>query len=445
MKKIGFILIAIVCIFCGVALQAQTGIVTTIAGTDSVGYSGDGGAATNATMWDPSGIAVDAGGNVYFCDEHNYTVRKITPSGYISTIAGTGTSGFSGDGGAATAAAFSYTYNIAIDASGNLFVVDDRNQRIRQVSASGIVNTVAGSGSDTISGDGGPATAAGVEYPSAVAVDGWGNIYIGDYENSVIRKVNTSGIITTIAGNFTAGFSGDGGPATAAAINQPWGIAVDGAGNIFFTDYNNYCVRKINASGIISTVAGTPGVQGYGGDGGPATAALFSRIYGIVVDPSGNLYVADAANYRIRKIDASGIITTIAGNGIQGHVDGSATGTAKLYFPYGLARANDGTIYFTDDNTVRKLWSGTTAVLATAKGNAVDIYPNPSNGRFTVAVPTDQQDIALCVTDIYGKIVMQENHIATLKTEINLNYPPGTYIIRVSSATNVYFSMIEVR
>jgi trimeric autotransporter adhesin len=274
-----------------------------VAGTGSYGYSGDGGQATSASMSNSRGVAVDASGNMYIADTNNHRIRMVTKStGIISTVAGTGYPGYSGDGGQATSAALNYPYGVAVDASGNIYIADTDSYRIRMVTKStGIISTVAGTGSYSYSGDGGQATSAALNSPYGVAVDASGNIYISDTYNYRIRMVTKStGIISTVAGTGYSGSSGDGGQATSAALFYPYGVAVDASGNIHIADSSNYRIRMVTKStGIISTVAGS-GYSGSSGDGGQATSAALNSPYGVAVDASGAIYIADTYNYRIR-------------------------------------------------------------------------------------------------------------------------------------------------
>jgi sugar lactone lactonase YvrE len=333
-------------------------MIDTVAGTGTAGYSGDGGAATAAKLNTPLCITVDSSGNIYIADTYNNRIRKVNTSGIITTVAGNGTVGYSGDGGAATAAQLFYPAGITIDISGNLYIADWRNNRIRKVNTSGIISTVAGTGTAGYSGDGGAATAAQVNNPIGVTIDSTGNIYIADRDNRRIRKVNTSGIISTVAGTGTAGYSGDGGAATAAQLNNPTGVSIDSTGNIYIADLINNRIRKVNTSGIISTVAGT-GTAGYSGDGGAATAAMLYNPYQITVDSNDNIYIADTYNNRIRKVDTSGIISTVAGNGTQGHSgDGGDPTGAQLNTPRGVTVDSSGNICIADtnNNRIRKVY-----------------------------------------------------------------------------------------
>jgi sugar lactone lactonase YvrE len=294
-----------------------SGQLTVIAGDGNSGFSGDGGPATSAQLAFPAGLASDSSGNLYIADTENHRIRKVNTSGTISTVAGDGTDGFGGDGGPATGAQLDNPFGVALDASGNLYIGDTSNHRIRKVDSSGTISTVAGDGNIGFGGDGGAATGAQLDAPTGVAVDASGNLYIADTNNHRIRKVDSTAIITTVAGDGTFDFGGDGGPATSAQLRGPFGVAVDASGNLYIGDTNNNRVRKVNTSGIISTVAGD-GTEGFGGDGGPATSAQLDFPNGVAVDASGNLYIADADNIRIRKVDSSGTISTVAGDGNGG-------------------------------------------------------------------------------------------------------------------------------
>ena len=236
---------------------AQTNPITPVAGTGTPGVGGDGGTATSAPLASPFGVAVDGGGNLFIADQGFSRIRKVSPAGVITTVAGTGKYGVGGDGGAATSAQLADPMGVAVDGSGNLFIADRNSSRIRKVSASGVITTVAGTGKYGFSGDGGMATSAQLTDPVGVAVEGSGNLFIADGSGSRIRKVSASGVITTVAGTGAPGFSGDGGAATSAQLNSPYGVAVDGGGNLFIADPVGSRIRKVSASGVITTVAGT--------------------------------------------------------------------------------------------------------------------------------------------------------------------------------------------
>jgi trimeric autotransporter adhesin len=324
-----------------------------VAGDGTAGYTGDGGLATSASLYYPYGVAVDASGNIYIADTSNSRIRLVTKStGIITTVAGDGTTVYKGDGGLATSAGLYYPNGVAVDASGNIYIADTSNQRVRLVTKStGIITTVAGDGTIGYKGDGGLATSAGLYTPNDVAVDASGNIYIADTVNSRIRLVTKStGIITTVAGDESKLYNGDGGLATSASLSTPYRIAVDASGNIYIADSGNHRVRLVTKStGIITTVAGD-GTIGYKGDGGLATSASLYYPYGVAADASGSIYIADTGNHRIRMVTKStGIITTVAGDGTLGYEgDGGLATSAGLYAPYGVAVDASGIIYIAD-------------------------------------------------------------------------------------------------
>ena len=335
---------------------AAIGVIKTAAGNGSSGYSGDGGPATSAKLWEPSAVALDAAGNLYIADMTNVRVRKVDTSGVITTVAGNGTVGHTGDGGAATAASLSGPTALAFDSTGNLYIADSSccTGWVRKVNTSGIITTVAGNGaaagcSASGSGDGGPATAAPLDAPDGLAVDGAGNLYIADM-CSTIRKVNASGIISTVAGKYTAGYSGDGGPATSAQLNQPGGVRVDSTGSIYIADTTNRVVRKVDTSGTIHTFAGN-GTNGYSGDGGSATAANLSLPEDVALDSAGDLFIADVGDSVIRKVNTSGIITSVAGGAGYGYSgDGGYATAAQLEIPYGVTVDTGNNFYIADQN-----------------------------------------------------------------------------------------------
>ena len=273
------------------------GVITTVAGTGSSTFSGDGGPATNAGF-EPTVFAVDSSGNVFIADYANYRVRKVDGKGIITTVAGNGSFNYSGDGGAATNAGLEAPSGVALDAMGNLLIPAGLS-RLRKVDTNGIINTVAGSKTVGFSGDGGPATNASLSFPTGVAVDRFGNLFIADHLNNRIRKVDVNGVITTAAGNGTSGYSGDGGPATNAILSSPEYPAVDASGNLFFADRGNARIRKVDINGFITTVAGN-GTLAYSGDGGAATNASLADPAGVGVDASDTLFIPEAN--RVRKV-----------------------------------------------------------------------------------------------------------------------------------------------
>ncbi|CAB1081078.1 odd Oz/ten-m homolog 4 [Olavius algarvensis Delta 1 endosymbiont] len=333
--------------------------ITTIAGSGTIGYSGDGGPATAAKLSYPVGVDVDAGGNLYIAEWNNHCVRMVNTSGVITTVAGNGFTGYSGDGGPATAARLNFPYGVVTDRAGNIYIADGGNHRIRMVDTDGIITTVAGSGESGYSGDGGPAIAAQLHYPSRVDVDNDGNLYIVDRSNRRIRKVDNNGIITTVAGSGLGGkeTSGEGGPAVAANLANPLGLAVDAEGNIYISDWGNNRIYKVNTRGFITTVAGS-GTEGDSGDGAFATTAWLANPLGVAVDATGAIYIADSSNYRIRKVNTGGFITTVAGIGESGYSgDGDLAIAARLKHPYDVAVDAAGNLYIADhfNQRIRKV------------------------------------------------------------------------------------------
>ena len=347
-------LLAIFCFSISSTLKAQ--VILTDAGNGTYGYSGDGSAATASEVETPYSVVVDKAGNIYIADYGVDVIRKVTVStGIITTLAGSGTGGYSD--GLGTAAQFNGMEGLAIDTStGNLYVADANNQRIRMVTPGGVVTTIAGTGTAGFFGDGAPASGCQLNYPSGVAVDKSGNIYIADNANNRIREI-TGSTINTIVGNGTAGFAGDGAAATLAELNAPSCIAVDKAGNIYIADASNQRIRKVNAiTQTISTIAGN-GNTGYIGTNIPATNAQLYNPWGIAVDASGNVYFADQSNNMIEEVFASNdSITLLAGFGQYSygyngdHIPGI---NAELYTPLGLAIDDSSNIYFADENNYR--------------------------------------------------------------------------------------------
>ncbi len=332
-------------------------IITTVAGNGTATYAGDGEAATNASLHLPYGVVFDDSGNLYIADRSNNRIREVDTNGIITTVAGNGTATYAGDGGMATNASLYLPYGVAFDKFGNLYIADYYNNRIRKVATNGIITTVAGKGAIAYSGDGGVATNASLHSPSGVAFDASGNLYIADTSNNRIRKVATSGIITTVAGNGTATYAGDGGAATNASLRLSSGVAFDASGNLYIADRINNRIRKVDTNGIITTVAGN-GTATYAGDGGAATNASLYYPSGVAFDASGNLYIADYNNNRIRKVDTNGIITTVAGNGTATYVgDGGVATNASLYNPWGVAFDNSGNMFVADtsNNRIREV------------------------------------------------------------------------------------------
>ena len=336
-------------------------LMTTIAGNGTGGYNGDGGMANQTELYAPTGVAVDLAGNIYIAEKANSRIRKVAVgSNIISTIAGNGTVGYSGDGGTANNAQLNNPSGVTIDGAGNIYIADAGNHCIRKVAANiGVISTIAGNGIAGYSGDGGAAITAMLHNPSGVAVDLSGNVYIADLINNRIRKVTAgSGVINTIAGGGicpSGSFCGDGGPASLASLYTPMCVSIDGFGNIYIADTGNNRIRVISAeTGIINTVVGT-GIVGFYGDGGQSTAAELHNPYGVAVDNYGNIYISDNVNNRIRFVTAgTELITTIAGRGIGSYSgDGGAATSAELHNPYGIAIDAAGNVYVADYNNQR--------------------------------------------------------------------------------------------
>ena len=387
-------------------------IITTIAGTGVAGYNGDGIAATSAQITNPSGIAIDAAGNIYIGDFGISRIRKITIStGLISTIAGTSTPGYNGDGILATLAQISNPSDLTFDSNGDLYFTDRTNRRVRKITTStGIISTVAGTGTAGYNGDGIPATSATLDFPNTVIFDAGGNMLIADWGNARVRKVDkVTGLISTIAGTGTGGYNGDGILATSAQLNTPTGLALDNAGNIYIAEFDGCRIRKITiTTGLISTIAGT-GTAGYNGDGILATSAQLYYCDKIRVDAAENIYIGDPGNNRIRVITKStSIINTIAGTGTGGYNgDGIPATTAQLWAPFSIYFDKlNCNMYIADyyNNRIRKVTGGFAGCPSpVAPGNLVSclalpaVQINPGNNNSWVPVFDSSGNIAAMI------------------------------------------------
>ena len=336
-------------------VRFRQNFITTLAGTNSVGYSGDGGEATSAQLNFPVGVSVDINGNLFIADQVNSRIRMVNSAGIISTYAGgTGSWGYGGDGGLATIAQLNQPTGVSADINGNVYIADLVNHRIRMVNSAGIISTFAGTGEGGYNGDG-SATSAQLNYPYGLSADVNGNVYIADKGNHRIRMVNSAGIITTYAGTGTAGYFGDGDVATSAQLNNPWAVSADINGNVYIADRDNQRIRMVNSAGIITTFAGT-GTAGFGGDGSLATIAQLNYPHGVSTDINRNVYIPDQGNNRIRMVNSAGIITTYAGTGTAGYFgDGGAGTSAQLNDPSGVAVDLSGNVYIADtyNNRIR--------------------------------------------------------------------------------------------
>jgi len=332
--------------------------ISNVVGTGIPGYSGDGGPAVAAQIKQPIGITIDKAGNLYVVDWDNDVIRKITTAGVISTFAGDKSAHSPGDGGPATAAYFGLPTSVAIDATGNVYIADGRNNNIRKVDTAGIISTFAGDplGTSDTTGDGGPAVNAKLNFPYGLAFDGKGSLYIADWQNNVVRRVDPSGIISRFAGNYRYGYTGDSTPATMTSLFAPYNVATDTAGNVYIA--GGPSVRMVNKAGIISTFAGYKYDPGYDGDGGPASKAELEDVFGVTTDKKGNVYISDMQNSRIRKVNSSGIITTIAGTGVQGYSgNGGKAMLAEMSMPRSVAVDSSGNVYVADytNSVIRKI------------------------------------------------------------------------------------------
>lgn len=443
------------------------GIIHTIAGTGTAGYNGDAIPATTAHLNFPYGMAVNQMGHVVISDMDNNRIRLIQSAesgGLIYTIAGTGVAGYSGDGGPASLAKVNNPQGIFWDAIGNVYFADAWNHRVRKISAAGTITTIAGNGTATSFGDGGPATAAGVNHPSGLSVDTAGNIYIAEMMGHRIRKVSPSGIITTIAGTGTLGFAGDGGPATAANIRYPKGVCVDRAGNIFFADTDNQVIRQvIAATGTITTIAGAPGIAAYGGDGGPASAAKFNFLQALFLDKKGNLYIGDCVNNRVRKIKCeapvvsfiSGVDTVCVGGTITlscATIGGAWTTTSGRS---GVSAAGVVSGITSGVDTVRYSVANSCATTTVTRAifvknctvNVTDpktamaaIRPNPAGNELFITSPVPVR--TLVITDISGRVVYQHTP-GTYADSINISsLRAGNYFISINDQQAIKFEKL---
>jgi hypothetical protein len=341
MRTTAFVLLA--SSFFSLNARSQPYIISTLAGTNRLL---NGGLATAAPLRSPISVALDASGNLYIADESDNRIRKVNPAGIISTYAGTGIPGYSGDRGQAASAALNYPTGIALDSAGNMYVADEGNNVVRRIAVDGTINTIAGNGKSGYAGDNGEATSAQID-PVAVALDSQGNLYIADGYNYRIRKVDTSGIITTIAGNGIEGGQGDNGPAISAEIDFVTDLAVDNVGNLYLADLFNYEVRKIDTSGMMTDFAGGL-LYGFYSDGSPANTVILAP-GGVAFDGSGNLYISDedTFNTAVRRVDLStGLIYTVAGTGQDGFTgDGGEALAAELNYPTGIGGQRRCTLF----------------------------------------------------------------------------------------------------
>jgi len=424
-------------LFCCVSIVVwgQEGIIVTIAGTGIGGYSGDGGPATNAELNHPYHLWLDNFENLYIAEAYNHVIRKIVFStGIVTTVAGNGSPGYSGDGGIATNAQLAVPQGVCTDAFGNIYVSDGINHRIRKVNiTTGIITTIAGNGLVGNSGDNGPATSARLNGPIGLSIDNEGNLFLCDVENHNVRKVNSAGIISTIAGNGTAGYSGDGGPATNAQLHNPNKATVDNYGDIIISDPVNNAIRKVNATtGVISTIAG--GLAGYFGDGGLAINAKLNVPLGGFIDKHNNIFFADWGNGVIRKINGtSGVINTIVGCGIQGYAgDGGAATNAKL-MPIDIFIDGFGVMYIAEwsNNLVRMVYNPELESPLVFLAQEILLSPNPAQNEMTIEHAAGGE---VCIYNMVGQLcgkykLIQERQVVDIS-----HFGSGMYLVQVIGA-----------
>ena len=396
---------------CSIYGRTQTLVITTCVGKGTTGYSGNGGPADSAQLSAPAMVTFDASGNMYFSDNGNSAVRKVSAAGIITTVAGNDTPGYYGDNGPATSAKLNGPVGVAVDNAGNLYIADQQNNVIRKVNTSGIITTIAGDGTAGFKGEGGRADTAELNIPSDLVIDNHGNLLVSDRYNSVIRKIDLStGIISTIAGiPDSAGYTGNGGPAMSAKIGDVVGMTIDHSGNLYIAEsFPQHIIRKIDTAGIITLFAGDDSAT-FGGDGIAATATSLSGPGDIVVDDSGNVYFSEPISNVIRKVNTAGILSTYAGDYLTGFAGDNGIPTlAKFNEPLGLAFDNAGSMYITDvyNSRIRKIRTSGLGVAAAATPENGIIYPNPCNGTFRIR-GMNRGYIEVTVTNIVGQPTYQ--------------------------------------
>ena len=433
-------------------MQAQENIIITIAGIGTAGFSGDGGQATNATLNAPDRLYLDMFENLYIADAFNNKIRKLELiSGVISTICGNDTAAFSGDGGSASSSQLYVPQGVITDSNGNVYIVDAGNNRIRFINIlTNIISTIVGSGPSGVGvvgdiGDSGAATNAQISNPSGICIDKKNNLYISDYGNNKIRKVDAlTGIISTFAGIGThgymggnVGYSGDGGQATAAVFSGPIQVFADKSDNIFICDQYNHGIRKVDAiTGIITTIAGI-GTAGYTGDGGLAIHAQLNQPGGIFVDDRENMFIAEYGDGGIRKIDgATGIISTVAGTGTRGYSGDGGPATAAELKCSDVVVDKNGIIYISDidNNRIRMVYNTAMGVgnVQMGKGENVKIYPNPVNDELHIENGANSD---LIIYNLLGSELLETKLISNKEAVSIVQLTPGIYLVKVIDAS----------
>lgn len=425
--------------FAGISFVAPAQIITTLIGVGhngKTGSAGDSSFAVDAFVTTPRAIITDRAGNIYFSDYGNNRVRMVNIYGVVVTIAGTGSSGgMTGDGGPAVNARLSGPCGLAFDGTGNLYIADSKNNRIRKIDTAGIISTFAGSGVDGYDFDDTAATVARLNLPSGVAVDASGNVYVADTKNNRVRKVDVNGIISTVAGNGEDAYLGNGGAATAASLNNPSDVAVLSDGSVVIADTRNHTLRKITTDGNIELLAGN-GTPGYGGDlGVPGSSKLNSPV-AMAIGKDDDIYFSDENNQRVRRLSKDGKLITVAGNGSPGALgDGGNALDAQLYFPTGVGVDTTGNIYIGESKgRMRFVFMGTGAPTDVAK-----IFPNPCQKHTNVYLPCEFEEMAtVFVYDASGR---QINEIqAPTNKHINVYFDAaGCYVIYAVSKHGTWY------
>jgi serine/threonine-protein kinase len=419
------IITVIYCCFYFLNTNSQT--VTTVAGS-SPGYLD--GVGTASQFNGPAGVAVSADGSLFVADRINHRIRKISSSGVVTTFAGNGVAGFSD--GIGTAAQFNYPMNLAFDQSGNIVVADSNNHKIRKITQTGEVTTIAGNVSGFADGTG---TAAKFNYPEGVAVDNSGNVFVTDTGNSRIRKITSTGVVTTLAGSDAFGFAD--GVGVLAKFWSPSGIAVDASGMIFVAEKQNNRIRKITQGGVVTTFAGN-GTSG--SVDGVGITAQFSTPFSLALDATGNVFVTDAANNRIRKITSAGMVSTFAGSS-QGYLDGIGT-AARFFYPLGISIATDGTVFIGEsgNSRIRKI-TNNLSIDSYQVENQITVYPNPG----TSIIHLELNNITISkinIIDMNGRHI-EANHILNHENMMYIgNLRNGIYTLQIFTDNGIIYKKI---
>jgi sugar lactone lactonase YvrE len=425
----------------GCTSHSEAQSITTIAGNGTYAFAGEGIPATLASFKVPTAISLDNSGNLYVADQQSSVIRRINlVTGIMTTIAGNGSIGYSTDGSVATAAKLGQNWGVAADQSGRIYITEQDNYKVRTLDASGVLGTLLGTGLGGYSGDNGAAVSAQIQTPLGIATDHAGNIFVCDQSNFVVRKVNTAGIVTTVAGNGHHGYSGDGAAATNASFNDAYNLATDNVGNLYICDGGNNCIRKVTPDGIISTVAGT-GTAGYNGDNMPATHAYLNKPTGVCVDDFGNIFIADSYNNRVRLVSPAGIITTIAGTGTPGFFgDGGPAVAAYLDDPCGITVDSVGNVYFADLNNFRIRKINKDLTFKNGHKTSIVVCQDAS---VSIDSALAIQDLNISLTDTWNLLQDGANGHATvaysatssggIMVPVGLNYTPGHGFIGADS------------